>query len=118
MNLTKKVCVKYGQTKRQVSLGQSGLSFSPEQPTFTLSTETPPFSFSPQPASPCSEADCSQCSVFQGGDSFKTNCDQSCALCPLCSLFYIRPGCDYCNDGPEVCTRNCKKGIALCEKCC
>merc|ERR1739838_252104 len=61
--------------------------------------------------------DCGRCDDF-GNDGLNFNCDQSCGLCPLCALFYIKPGCDYCKQGTNSCKRNCKDGIVKCDQCC
>merc|ERR1712037_450295 len=59
---------------------------------------------------------CSKCADFNG-DSVFGDCDNSCNMCPLCALFYVKPGCDYCKKGVDGCKKDCKEGMAICDKC-
>merc|ERR1712008_604549 len=58
---------------------------------------------------------CSKCDAF--GENHQFTCDQSCNMCPLCKIFYVKPGCDYCDQGVSVCQDNCKIGEVICDKC-
>ena len=58
---------------------------------------------------------CSKCSDF--GSDEDIQCEQKCKLCPLCKIFYVKPGCDYCGEGVEGCTRDCNKGKIICNQC-
>ena len=60
-------------------------------------------------------AACSKCDAF--GEGFQFTCDQSCNMCPLCKIFYVKPGCDYCDQGVSVRQDNCKIGEVICDKC-
>merc|ERR1711981_88106 len=61
---------------------------------------------------------CSKCDAFKATDAHKfLSCDQSCSLCPLCSIMYVKPGCDYCKEGVTDCKDNCSIGAVVCDKC-
>ena len=62
-------------------------------------------------------SECSICDDFQGSDFGLGDCDASCNMCPLCALFYVKPGCDYCKNGVDGCKRDCKNGKRICELC-
>merc|ERR1712083_419888 len=63
----------------------------------------------------CANA-CARCADF-GDSGLNFNCAQSCGFCPLCRLFYVKPGCDYCTEGTDVCKVNCIKGKEICRRC-
>ena len=58
---------------------------------------------------------CSKCNDF--GSDEDVQCEQQCKLCPLCKIIYVKPGCDYCGEGVEGCTRDCQKGKIICNQC-
>ena len=60
---------------------------------------------------------CAKCSDFGKIGNVEFNCEQSCGFCGLCRLVYLKPGCDYCNDGQEVCQAQCTKGKVICDNC-
>merc|ERR1712141_792528 len=68
-------------------------------------------------------AACAKCenAFSSNNDGYKfENCEKSCDLCPLCKLFHISPGCDYCGDNYEAvadCKGNCVIGETICPKC-
>merc|ERR1712083_140577 len=62
----------------------------------------------------CAGAECQKCQDFGGESEF--NCLQSCSLCPLCQIFFIKPGCDYCTEGVQACEENCIRGRQICKK--
>jgi len=70
----------------------------------------------PEPSVCPGSSSCSKCADFNG-DSVFGDCDNSCNMCPLCALFYVKPGCDYCKKGVDACKKDCKEGMAICDKC-
>ena len=61
---------------------------------------------------------CSKCDAFKSGNGFEfLTCEKSCELCPLCSVIYVKPGCDYCKEGTSNCSDNCAIGEIICDKC-